>query len=239
MNPGYSTGSFNNGGSPSINSWNTSNVTDMSFMFNIQSNFNQPIGNWNTGKVTTFQNFLNVPTTPNNQDGIFNQDLNTWDVSSASNFGFMFNGQPDFNSNLGSWNVGKATTLQGMFKGLPSPRKSSVFNNGGSDTIKNWLPVSASSIDTMFQYAYGFNQPLTNWNVGNITAAGSFMSGKSNTNYSSSNYDALLIGWASRPVKPNVSISFNNINYTIAASASRAILVSAPNNWTIVDGGQI
>jgi surface protein len=239
LNPGYGTGSFNNGGSSSINNWNTSNVTDMSFIFNVQSNFNQPIGNWNTSKVTTFSYFLNVPTTPNNQDGIFNQDLSTWNVGSGSTFLYMFNGQPDFNSNIGSWNMGRATNLQGMFKGLSSPRKPSIFNNGGSDSINNWVLNNVSSIDTMFQFAYGFNQPIGNWNVGNVTAASSFMSGKSNADYSSSNYDALLIGWASRPVKPNVSINFNNINYTIAALASRAILTSAPNNWTIVDGGQI
>ena len=239
LNPGYGTGSFNNGGSSSINNWNTSNVTDMSFMFNVQTNFNQPIGNWNTGKVTTFANFMNIPTTPNNQDGIFNQDLSTWNVSSVSNFGFMFNGQADFDSNLGSWNVSKATTLSGMFKGLGAPRKPSVFNNGGSDSIRNWSPISASNISTMFENAYGFNQPIDNWNVSNITNASGFMGTKSNLNYSSTNYDALLIGWASRPVKPNVSINFNTIQYTAAASASRAILRSAPNNWTIADGGQI
>jgi surface protein len=239
MNSGYGTGSFNNGGSPSINNWNTSNVNSMYYMFNVQTNFNQPIGNWDVSKVTNFQQFLNIPTTPNNEDGVFNQNLSTWNPISASNLSFMFNGQPDFNSNLGSWNLSKATNFQGMFKGLPPPRKSSSFNNGDSNSIKDWVTTNVTTIDTMFQYAYGFNQPLTNWNIGNVTAAGSFMGGKSNTNYSSSNYDALLIGWASRPVKPNISISFNNINYTIAASASRAKLVSAPNNWTIVDGGQI
>lgn len=239
MNPGHNTGSFNNGGSPSINNWNTSNVTDMQFMFNVQTNFNQPIGNWNVGKVTTFANFMNIPTTPNNRDGIFNQDLSTWNVGSVNNFGFMFNGQADFDSNLGSWNVSKATTLSGMFKGLGAPRKPSVFNNGGSDSIRNWSPISASNISTMFENAYGFNQPIDNWNVSNVTNAGGFMGTKSNLNYSATNYDALLIGWASRPVRPNVSINFNTIQYTAAASASRAILRAAPNNWTIADGGQI
>jgi len=233
------TGSFNNGGSPSINNWDTSNVTDMNFMFNIQTDFNQPIGNWNVSKVTNFSNFMNIPTTPNNQDGAFNQDLSLWNPISASTLPFMFNGQPDFNSNIGSWNLGRATNISGMLQGQPPPRKPSIFNNGGSDSIKDWNIPNVTNMNSAFQNAYGFNQPLTNWNVSNVTTAASFMAGKTAANYSSANYDALLIGWASRPVRPNVSINFNTIQYTAAASASRAILRSAPNNWTIADGGQI
>jgi len=45
---------FNNGGSPSINNWNTSNVTDMELLFAQNNNFNQPIGGWDVGKVTDF-----------------------------------------------------------------------------------------------------------------------------------------------------------------------------------------
>jgi hypothetical protein len=63
------------------------------------------------------------------------------------------------------------------------------------------------------------------------------MFGKTFSNYSTANYDALLIGWASRPVKPNISISFGTIKRTIAGTAARLVLTSAPNNWTIVDGG--
>jgi surface protein len=233
------TGSFNNGGSPSINNWNTSNVTTMNFMMNIQTKFNQPIGNWDVSKVTNFANFLNIPNTPNNTDGVFNQDLSTWNPISASTFAFMLNGQPDFNSNIGNWNFNSATTLRGMLQGQLPPRKPSAFNNGGSDSIKNWNLPNVTDINSLFQYNYGFNQPLTNWNISNVTTATSFMIGKSTADYSSANYDALLIGWASRPVRPNVSINFGSIQYTAAASASRAILRSAPNNWTIADGGQI
>jgi hypothetical protein len=57
--------------------------------------------------------------------------------------------------------------------------------------------------------------------------------------YSSANYDALLIGWASRPVKPNISINMGALKYTAAAVSARAVLTGAPNNWTITDGGII
>ena len=44
---------FNNGGSTSINNWDTSSVTDMTYMFLNADIFNQPVGNWNTSSVTS------------------------------------------------------------------------------------------------------------------------------------------------------------------------------------------
>jgi hypothetical protein len=40
-------------------------------------------------------------------------------------------------------------------------------------------------------------------------------------------------------VLPNEAINFGTTKYSSAAVAARAILTSAPNNWTIIDGGQI
>jgi hypothetical protein len=56
-------------------------------------------------------------------------------------------------------------------------------------------------------------------------------------NFSAANLDSIYNGWSSRPVKPNLSISFGSIKYTAAGVAGRLILTSAPNNWTITDGG--
>jgi surface protein len=179
-------GSFNNGGSPSIGNWDTSKVTSFNSMFTGQLSFNQNIGSWNVGKVTTFQNLFSV-----------------------------FNPTPAFSSSL------------------------FTFNNGGSDSINNWNLTSSTRIDVMFRDAGNFNQPIGNWNVSNITNFANFMTNKTFNDYSVANYDALLNGWASRPVISGRSINFGTIKYSAAASASRAILTSAPNSWTIVDGGQV
>jgi hypothetical protein len=64
-----------------------------------------------------------------------------------------------------------------------------------------------------------------------------FMAGKTAANYSATNLDSIYNGWSSRPVNPNLSISFGTIKYTAAGQAGKDILTGAPNLWVIVDGG--
>ena len=63
------------------------------------------------------------------------------------------------------------------------------------------------------------------------------MLGKTPATFSSTNLDAIYNGWSSRPVKPNLSITFGTAKYTAAGQAGKNILTGAPNNWSITDGG--
>ena len=83
-------GSFND----DISKWNTSQVTDMSYMFGVgedesdwadvrSSSFNQPIGTWNTSQVT--------------------------------NMSQMFFGASSFNQPIATWNTSQVTRMWGMF----------------------------------------------------------------------------------------------------------------------------
>jgi hypothetical protein len=63
------------------------------------------------------------------------------------------------------------------------------------------------------------------------------MDNKTAANYSAVNLDSIYNGWSSRPVQPNLSITFGTIKYTAAGQAGKDILDNAPNNWTIIDGG--
>ena len=65
------------------NTWNVSNVTDMSIMF-YQSKFNGDISGWDVSSVTDMRYMF--------EDSPFNQDINNWDVSSVKIMYGMFNG---------------------------------------------------------------------------------------------------------------------------------------------------
>lgn len=226
-------GIFNNAGSPSINNWNTSNVTTMASQFYGQQFFNQPLGNWNTSNVNSMTTMFYGPNI-NGFPGSFNQNISNWDTSKVTNMSYMFFHQRFFNQNIGNWDVSKVTNFTQMFNTIGT---SGQFNNGNSNTINNWNTSLAGNMSYMFRNQPGFNQPIGNWIVSLVTDFTSFMQFKTFNDYTTANYDALLIGWASRPVKPNISINFGTIKYTAAATAARTILTSAPNNWTIVDGG--
>jgi hypothetical protein len=145
-------------------------------------------------------------------------------------YGNFNNGGSD---NIKNWNTSKVTNINSIY-----------FNqNKFNQPINSWDTKSVSGMSSCFYYATGFNQPINNWVVSGVTSFSTtttnFMEGKTFNDYSTTNYDSLLIGWASRPVKPNLIINFGTIKYTNAALSARTILISAPNNWTIIDGGII
>ena len=56
-----------------VGKWNTSKVTNMSWMFNYASNFNQDIAKWNTSNVTDMSGMFKYAINYN-QDYIINLD---------------------------------------------------------------------------------------------------------------------------------------------------------------------
>jgi surface protein len=104
--------------------------------------------------------------------------------------------------------------------------------------IGNWNTGAVTNMSSMFRNENQFNQDIGGWNVSGVTNFSNFMDGKTPTYFSATNLDAIYNGWSSRPVKPNITISFGTIKYTSAGLAGRNILTGSPNFWTITDGGQ-
>ena len=65
-----------------IKYWDTSQITDMSFLFKDVWNFNQDISAWDVSQVTNMQAMF--------QNTFFDIDLSRWDVSSVTNMFQMF-----------------------------------------------------------------------------------------------------------------------------------------------------
>lgn len=163
----------------------------------------------------------------------FNSPIGNWNVGQVTGMVSFMQSNAFFNQNIGAWRPTLCNNFSYSFFGT------TAFNNGGSDTIKDWQFKTTGTIDMsgMWQNS-GLNQPLGGWNVQKVNQFGSFMPHKTPSTYSSANLDAIYNGWSALSgLTASQSISFGTAKYTAAAIAGRAILTGAPNNWSITDGG--
>ncbi|MBQ9243348.1 MAG: BspA family leucine-rich repeat surface protein, partial [Proteobacteria bacterium] len=155
-----------------VNDWDTSNVTDMSHMFDGAKAFNQPINNWDTSNVTDMSwMFYDAAS--------FNQPINNWDTSNVTYMSGMFEGASTFNQPINNWDTSNVTHMFDMFRGA------SAFNQ----TINNWDTSMVTSMSWMFYDASSFNQPLNNWDTSNVTDMSGMFEGASTFNQPLNNWD--------------------------------------------------
>lgn len=157
-----------------ITYWNTEHVDDMSFLFNLATNFNQPL-KWNTSEVKSMESMFRYARS-------FNQPIGEWDVRNVVNASSMFDGAIEFdkplewrterlvdashmfrnatrfNQSIGGWDVSKVETFRMMFYGA---RK---FNQ----PIGEWKTGKAKDMGHMFAHASSFNQDLEKWNTSTV-----------------------------------------------------------------------
>ena len=85
----------------------TSKVTDLSFLFFKDKEFNQDISNWDVSNVSNMQfMFFGAES--------FNQDINDWDISNVRNMAYIFKGAKSFD-NLIVWNLKNVKDKRKMF----------------------------------------------------------------------------------------------------------------------------
>jgi surface protein len=168
-----------------VNFNNTSKVTNFSDMFDGATEFNQPLNHldvssginfsrmfaltpnvfWNTKQAYYNSRFF-TPPDPLPEDWLlpyttygFNQPLNNWDTSKATNFYYMFFNATNFNQNINNWNIQNVTSLFGTFNQADS------FNQ----PLNNWNTSKVTTCRSMFGSADLFNQPIGNWDVSKCT----------------------------------------------------------------------
>ncbi|NDG27630.1 MAG: BspA family leucine-rich repeat surface protein, partial [Proteobacteria bacterium] len=83
---------------PSMPYWDTSNVTNMSAMFQETYQFNEDIASWNTSNVTDMSWMFFYSEN-------FDRAIGTWDTSKVTDMSYMFYYTGAFNQNIGSWNT--------------------------------------------------------------------------------------------------------------------------------------
>jgi len=81
-----------------LNHWNTSKVTDMSFMFLNAQLFDNDLSYWYVSNVTNMSYMFAGAT-------LFNSDISSWNVSNVTNMEGMFYGSINFNQDLSLWDI--------------------------------------------------------------------------------------------------------------------------------------
>jgi surface protein len=131
--------------------------------------------------------------------------LSNWNTSLVTSTNAMFRSSA-FNGNIGSWDVSNVTDFINMFLSCGQ------FNNGGSDSIKNWDTSSAINMVQVFSNATSFNQPIEDWDVSSVTNMNGLFQ-------NAQNFNQPLGGWDVSAVT-NMSVMFNgatNFNQYIDA----------------------
>ena len=116
-----------------ISYWDTSNITDMSHLFEDMKDFNQDISRWNTGKVTNMKCMFSGARS-------FNQDLSNWDTREVINMNNMFHRATTFNQDISSWDTSKVINMSWMF----------YYARSFNQDISNWKIRLAEYGDGLF-----------------------------------------------------------------------------------------
>lgn len=224
-----------------IGDWDVSQVTDMSDMFRLAHAFNQDIGRWDVSNVTNMHSMFSSAYAFNKDIGdwdisnvisighlfygakSFNQDIGNWDVSNIKNMGGIFQGAFKFNQDISRWDVSKVNYMAYMFTAAKE------FNQD----IGNWDVGNVEVMDSMFNYALEFDQDLSNWNIEKVINMSNMFQ---DVTLSTSNYDAILMGWSTQNVQQNVSFHAGNSQYCEGADARE--ILRRTNGWYITDNGR-
>ena len=129
-----------------LNFIDTSNIKDMSFLFQEFKDFNGDISKWDVSNVENMRFMFHLSK--------FNGDISKWNVSNVQLFDFMFYNNGVFSGDLSKWNVTKkARHFESMFN------LAVKFNSD----ISGWDVSNAENMTEMFLDAANFKQDLDKW----------------------------------------------------------------------------
>lgn len=200
--------------SPSnMGTWNTTTVTNMTFMFYDATVFNQDIGAWNTSAVTNMNTMFSEALA-------FNQDIGSWNTAAVTDMSDMFGYTAAFNQDISGWNTGAVTDMSFMFRGA----------NAFNQNISLWNTTVVTDMRSMFRDALAFNQNIGAWTLNSAVNLGLMFD---NSGMNCNNYSSTLIGWSANPSTPNGrTLGATGRQYGTNAVAARTNLTTT-KGWTI------
>ena len=157
-------GSWNESVGGHISTWDTSEVTDFSFLFYQKYDFNEDLSHWDVSSGTSMERMLATWSD-------YNQPMGDWDVSSVRDMSHMFevSAGSNFNQDISEWDVSSVTDMKNMFN------KAIAFNQ----PLNKWRVDNVTDMTRMFfgdtsslgsVGIHPFNHPLFQWNVSKVTS---------------------------------------------------------------------
>jgi len=221
---------FNNAGDKAklitIDNWGNIKWSSMSYAFRGASNMQ---GAW--------LDVPNMTAAAFNMDymfsscSIFDYEVSGFNTSAVTTMMGVFDNTVKFNKSINGWNTSNVISMRYMFVNC------ALYNQpmSGLNTSK------VKDFMGMFLNCKGFKQSIASFSLAAAVNLNDMLNGCNiNATGTTTNYDATLIAWAAQTVKPNVNFHGGTSKYSSGAAATaRGVLTSAPNSWTITDGGQI
>ena len=158
--------------------WDTSKVTDMNSMFWGASSLNSlDVSKWNTGKVTDMHYMFA------DASSLTDLDVSKWNTGNVTDMSRMFADASSLNSlDVSKWDTGNVTDMSLMFYYASSLISLDVSNwDTGKVTDMHWIFDGASSLMSL---------DVSNWDTSKVTdMSGMFQNASSLNNLDVSNWD--------------------------------------------------
>lgn len=135
-----------------LNFIDTSQITDMSYLFDGLCIRNIKIDKWNVSNVMYMQGLFSGKTK-------FNCDLSKWDVSNVTDMCGMFCRAFLFTSDLSNWDVSNVTDMFCMF----------AFAEKFTSNLSKWDVSNVKNMIRMFCGSSNFMSDLSKWDVSKVT----------------------------------------------------------------------
>ena len=147
----------------------------------------------------------------------------------------------------GFWGCGNMTCTATDAPTITTTILTRYFRNcdNFNGAIGNWDVSNVQVMNVMFYDSDAFDQDISNWDITQVTNFTNFMT--LSTGLSTTNYDALLVGWEAtlQSAYPSgvgytysININFGGSKYTAGSAAATARQSLIDNySWTITDGG--
>ena len=184
-----------------LNTWQISNVTVMTSMFEDASSFNQEIPTWVTTSVVDMSKMFKGAAAFD-EDIDYNSGGGTtddfWNTASVTSMSEMFSGASAFgtaNGTITAWQTTALKDASSMFEDAVKFNKaigtnsgawvtSSVtdmnrmfkgateFDNEASDLIGSWIVTAVTNMTSMFEGASDFDRDISSWRPSSVVGSG-------------------------------------------------------------------